>query len=173
MNDDGSINVLDICTGAGGGIIPGAHLLRPRWRTVCAIEWEDYPASVLIQRQRDGALEPFPIFRDAREFDGRPWAGVVDLVAGGIPCQPFSCAGKGEAEDDARNLWPVFLRLLEQTDAGACWMENVRNLVSHDYYGQMLGELGELGFNAEWATLSASAIGANHKRERLWMYGWR
>lgn len=173
MNEDGSINVLDVCTGGGAGTLPGAYLLKPRWRTVCAIEWEESPASLLVQRQREQALEPFPIFRDATQFDGRPWAGVVDLVAGGPPCQSYSVAGKGLAEDDPRDLLPTFLRILEECAAPRFFLENVRNLVAHDAFGQMLGKLGELGFNVEWSTLSTATVGGNHKRDRVWVYGWR
>lgn len=74
---------LALFAGAGGGILGGKLL---GWETVCAVEWEAYPASVLVQRQNDGHLRPFPIWSDVQTFDGRPWRGSVDVVSGGFPC---------------------------------------------------------------------------------------
>ena len=86
------MNELALFAGAGGGIL-GGHLLG--WRTVCAVEWEPYPASVLCARQNDGLLPTFPIWDDVQTFDGRPWRGIVDVISGGFPCQDISAAGKG------------------------------------------------------------------------------
>lgn len=84
------MNELALFAGAGGGIL-GGHLLG--WRTVCAVEWGKYPASVLLARQNDGILPAFPIWDDVQTFDGRPWRGIVDVVSGGFPCQDISAAG--------------------------------------------------------------------------------
>ena len=86
------MNELALFAGAGGGIL-GGHLLG--WRTVCAVEWEQYPASVLCARQNDKILPPFPIWDDVQTFDGKPWRGIVDVVSGGFPCQDISVAGGG------------------------------------------------------------------------------
>lgn len=86
------MNELALFAGAGGGIL-GGHLLG--WRTVCAVEWEAYPASVLCARQNDGLLPSFPIWDDVQTFDGKPWRGIVDVISGGFPCQDISAAGKG------------------------------------------------------------------------------
>jgi len=88
------MNELALFAGAGGGILGGKLL---GWRTVCAVEWEPYPASVLCARQNDGILAPFPIWDDVQTFDGHPWRGIVDVVSGGFPCQDISAAGGGEA----------------------------------------------------------------------------
>lgn len=89
---DGGVNELALFAGAGGGILGGCLL---GWRTVCAVEWEPYPASVLCARQNDKILPPFPVWDDVRSFDGRPWRGIVDVVSGGFPCQDISVAGGG------------------------------------------------------------------------------
>ena len=86
------MNELALFAGAGGGIL-GGHLLG--WRTVCAVEWEAYPASVLCARQNDGLLPPFPVWDDVQTFDGHPWRGIVDVVSGGFPCQDISISGGG------------------------------------------------------------------------------
>ena len=93
MANQSSLNELALFAGAGGGIL-GGHLLG--WRTVCAVEWEQYPASVLCARQNDKILPPFPIWDDVQTFDGRPWRGIVDVVSGGFPCQDISVAGGGQ-----------------------------------------------------------------------------
>lgn len=85
------MNELALFAGAGGGILAG-HMLG--WRTVCAVEWNAYAASILCARQNDGFLPPFPIWNDVRTFDGRTWRGVVDVVSGGFPCQAFSTAAR-------------------------------------------------------------------------------
>ena len=79
MVDKQSLNELALFAGAGGGILGGKLL---GWRTVCAVEWEPYPASVLCARQNDGFLPPFPIWDDIQTFDGKPWRGIVDVVSG-------------------------------------------------------------------------------------------
>ena len=88
------MNELALFAGAGGGILGGKLL---GWRTVCAVEWEQYPASVLCARQNDGLLPTFPIWDNVQTFDGNPWRGIVDVVSGGFPCQDISAAGGGLA----------------------------------------------------------------------------
>src|ERR1043166_7098544 len=99
---------LALFAGAGGGLL-GSRLCG--WRTVCAVEIDDYCRRVLLQRQRDGMLDKFPIWDDVRTFDGRPWRGCVDIVTGGFPCQDISSAGKGAGIDGEKSgLWREFSR---------------------------------------------------------------
>jgi len=88
------MNELHLFAGAGGGILAGQLLGH---RCVCAVEWEPYAQAVLVARQNDGTFPPFPIWDDVQTFDGKPWAGIVDIVAGGFPCQDISSAGGGQA----------------------------------------------------------------------------
>jgi DNA (cytosine-5)-methyltransferase 1 len=74
---NGPLRELALFAGAGGGILGGKLL---GCRTVCAVEYDAYAASVLVARQNDGCLEPFPVWDDVRTFDGRPWRGIVDVV---------------------------------------------------------------------------------------------
>ena len=109
------MNELALFAGAGGGIL-GGHLLG--WRTICAVEWEAYPASVLVARQNDKILPPFPIWDDVQTFDGKPWRGIVDVVSGGFPCQDISAAGGGlesqEQEVQCGNRWHGLLARYNQ-----------------------------------------------------------
>ena len=162
------MNELALFAGAGGGIL-GGHLLG--WRTVCAVEWEAYPASVLCARQNDKILPPFPIWDDVQTFDGKPWQGIVDVVSGGFPCQDISSAGKGAGIDGERSgMWKHMARIIGEVRPRYCFVENSPMLTSRGL-GTVLGDLAEMGFDAEWGVLSAADVGANHLRERIWIVG--
>jgi len=160
------MNELALFAGAGGGIL-GGHLLG--WRTVCAVEWEAYPASVLCARQNDGLLPPFPIWDDVQTFDGNPWRGIVDVVSGGFPCQDISAAGKGVGIDGEKSgMWKHMARIIGEVQPRYCFVENSPMLTTRGL-GTVLGDLASLGFDAEWGVLSAADVGANHERERIWI----
>ena len=157
---------LSLFTGAGGGLL-GTHLLG--WRTVCAVEWEPYCQAVLLARQADGILERFPIWDDVRTFKGADWRGKVDVITAGFPCQPFSTAGKRKGEADERNMWPDTIRVIREVGPEWCLLENVPGLVTSGYFGTILRDLAEAGFDAEWGVFSAAEVGAPHQRDRLWI----
>ena len=165
------MNELALFAGAGGGIL-GGHLLG--WRTVCAVEWEQYPASVLCARQNDGLLPPFPIWDDVQTFDGKPWAGIVDVVSGGFPCQDISSAGKGAGIDGERSgMWREMARIIHEVRPRFVFVENSPMLTSRGL-GRVLGDLASMGFDARWGVLGAADIGAPHKRDRIWICAkWR
>lgn len=161
-----ALTELSLFSGAGGGLLATHHLLG--WKTVCYVEWDKYAIDVLKARIRDGSLDDAPIWDDAFTFDGRPWAGLVDVVTAGFPCQPFSSAGKGLSENDPRNGWPAVIRILREVRPRYALLENVSGLISKPYFRRILGDLAEAGFDIEQDCISAAEIGANHKRERLW-----
>jgi len=108
------MNELALFAGAGGGILGGKLL---GWRTVCAVEWEQYPACVLAARQNDGLLPPFPIWDDVQTFDGKPWREIVDVVSGGFPCQDISVTGRGggsrQKDQECGKKWQESLAKLD------------------------------------------------------------
>ena len=160
------MNELALFAGAGGGIL-GGHLLG--WRTVCAVEWEPYPASVLVARQNDGLLPPFPIWDDIQTFDGKPWQGIVDVVSGGFPCQDISSAGKGAGIDGERSgMWREMARIIHEVRPRYALVENSPMLTSRGL-GTVLGDLASMGFDARWGVLGAADVGANHQRDRIWI----
>ena len=164
------MNELALFAGAGGELLASKWLLG--WRTVCYVEWEAYAVEVLKARIRDGWLDDAPIWDDAFTFDGRPWRGCVDIVTAGFPCQPFSIAGKGLAEADPRNGWPAVIRILREVRPRFALLENVPGLLAKPYARVIFGELAEAGFDAEWDCITAEEVGANHRRERLWMLAY-
>ena len=160
------MNELALFAGAGGGMLGGKIL---GWRTICAVEYDKYAASVLVARQNDGCLEPFPIWDDVRTFDGRPWRGRVDVVSGGFPCQDISCAGTGAGLDGERSgLWEEMARIIREVRPRYVFVENSPMLTSRGLH-RVLGDLAEMGFDAEWGVLGADDVGANHIRKRIWI----
>lgn len=160
------MNELALFAGAGGGIL-GGHLLG--WRTVCAVERDSYAAQVLAQRQNDGALPTFPIWSDVCSFDGKPWRGLVDVVSGGFPCQDISAAGKGAGiEGDRSGLWGEMARIIREVQPKHVFVENSPMLTSRGL-GRVLGDLAEMGFDAQWGCISAADLGAHHERKRIWL----
>ena len=145
----------------------GGRLLG--WRTVCAVEFAPYARSVLLARQRDGHLDPFPVWDDVRTFDGRPWRGSVDVVSGGFPCQDISAAGKGAGIGGARSgLWGEMARIISEVRPRYALVENSPMLTSRGL-GVVLGDLAALGYDARWGVLGARHVGAPHKRDRIWI----
>ena len=154
---------LSLFTGAGGGLL-GSLILR--WDTVHFVEHDYYCQRVLAARFPD-----VPCHSDVRDF--HPVPGSCDIVTGGFPCQPFSQAGKRLGEDDPRNMWPHAVRVLRESGAPLGFFENVPGLLSSGYFGTVLGDLAEAGFDAEWCVLGADDVGAPHRRKRLWILAYR
>jgi len=166
MVDKQCLNELALFAGAGGGVL-GGHLLG--WRTVCAVEWEAYPASVLVARQNDGILPPFPIWDDVQTFDGHPWRGVIDVISGGFPCQDISAAGKGAGIDGERSgMWGQMARIIHEVRPKFVFVENSPMLTSRGL-GRVLGDLANMGFDAEWGVLGHDRFGGQHRRDRIWI----
>jgi DNA (cytosine-5)-methyltransferase 1 len=162
------MNELALFAGAGGGILGGKLL---GWRTVCAVEWEKYPACVLAARQNDGILPPFPIWDDVQTFDGKPWRGIVDVVSGGFPCQDISIAGNGDGLDGERSgMWSEMARIISEIRPKYAFIENSPMLTSRGLE-RVLADLASMGFDAEWGVLGANEVGANHQRNRIWIVG--
>jgi DNA (cytosine-5)-methyltransferase 1 len=160
------LNELALFAGAGGGILGGKLL---GWRTVCAVEYDAYAASVLVARQNDGCLEPFPIWDDVRTFDGKPWRGIVDVVSGGFPCTDISAAGKGAGITGKQSgLWTEMARIVGEVRPRFVFVENSPLLVKRGL-AVVLGDLAEMGYDARWGIVGAHHATAPHKRDRCWI----
>lgn len=160
------MNELALFAGAGGGILGGKLL---GWRTVCAVEIDSYARRVLLARQADGCLEPFPIWDDVTTFDGNPWRGRVDVVSGGFPCQDISSAGKGAGIDGERSgLWAEFARIIGEVQPAYVWVENSPMLVIRGL-DRVLWDLAALGYDARWGVFGSADAGLPTARDRLWI----
>ena len=96
----------------------------------------------------------------------------VDLICGGFPCQPWSVAGRGDGESDDRNLWPDTVRVIRGVRPRLVLLENVPGILTHEYFGTILGDLAESGYDAEWDCIPAAAVGAPHLRYRLFIVAY-
>jgi DNA (cytosine-5)-methyltransferase 1 len=110
-------------------------------------------------------------YGDVKRIDGRQFRDI-DLVTAGFPCQPFSVAGQRRGTGDERFLWPELARLLGEVRPQYALLENVPAILSLDggrIFGRILSDLAEIGFNASWNCVPASAVGALHRRDRVWI----
>ncbi|KKN74821.1 hypothetical protein LCGC14_0387140 [marine sediment metagenome] len=164
---------LSLFTGAGGGLL-GTMLLG--WHPVGYVEWDKYCQQVIAARIADGYLPAAPIFVDVREFiqsgAAAEYRGVADVVTAGFPCQPFSVAGKRAGADDERNMWPATIKCIRLVRPQYVYLENVPGLLTSGYFGTVLGDLAESGYDMRWRILSAAELGAPHKRDRLWIVAY-
>lgn len=119
-------------------------------------------------------LDAAPLWTNLRTFDGGPWRGVVDCVAGGFPCQPHSTAGKRKGEADDRNLWPDVARIVGEVQPRAVFFENVPGLVSTgdgEFFRAILEDLERMGYEVAAGLFTADEVGASHRRQRLFVVG--
>lgn len=153
---------LEICAGAGGQSL---GLEQAGFAHSAAIEIDpDACETLRLNRPHWNVIE-----QDVHHFDAIPYEGI-DLLAGGVPCPPFSIAGKQLGADDERDLFPQALRLVEETQPKAVMLENVRGLSTAkfaNYREQILARLSELGYTADWQVLNASEFGVPQLRPRF------
>ena len=150
----------------GGGILGGLLLGH---KPVCAVEIDEYCRSVLRTRVAEGTLPDIHLHGDIRTFDGRPWRGLVDVVAGGWPCQDLTLAWKGKGLDGERSgLFFELVRVVREIQPQWVFLENVPALVNRGL-DRVLWQMADLGYDAAWTLLSANACGANHYRQRCWI----
>lgn len=160
---------LEICAGAGGQAL---GLSNAGFDHLALVEYESDYCSVLRQNRPDWPV----ICADVHDFDGRPYAGQVDLLAGGVPCPPFSVAGQQLGPDDDRDLFPQALRLVQEIRPRAAMLENVRGLLDarfDDYRAAILARLEALGYRVDLRLLQAADFGVPQLRPRVVIVGLR
>lgn len=162
-----ALHAIDICAGYGG-ISLGLKLAGLDVRTVAYVERESHAAATLVARMEDQALDHAPIWDDINTFPADEFHGCVDIITGGIPCQPFSSAGKQQGLEDERWLWPALWSVVQRTGASWLFLENVPQFRKQGL-AAVLTDLRSAGWDAEWLLLSAANVGAPHKRERFWL----
>ena len=153
------LKILDLFSGIGGfslGLESTGH-----FETAAFCEIEPYCQKVLKKHWPD-----VPIFDDIRQLKGTD-IGTIDIITGGYPCQPFSVAGKQKAEQDPRHLWPEYFRLIQELRPTWVIGENVSGHIKLGL-DSVLEDLESEGYSTRTFSISASSIGANHKRERVW-----
>lgn len=168
------LRVLDLFSGIGGFSL---GLERTGgFETVAFCEIEEFPRKVLKKHWPNVMC-----YRDVRELTGEriraDGISGVDVVTGGFPCQDISEAGKrrGLAEGTRSGLWGEIVRIAGDVRPAIIIVENVADLLVGPsgkpgaWFGRVLGDLAELGYDAEWENIPAAAVGASHRRERVWI----
>jgi len=153
---------LEICSGAGGQAL---GLEQAGFVHLGLVEIEP-PACATLRLNRP----KWDVFEgDLHAFDGRPYYGI-DLLAGGVPCPPFSKAGKQLGAKDDRDLFPEAVRLVDECRPRAVMLENVRGIldaVFDDYRNKVEKQLKKLGYVPGWRLLNASDFGVSQLRPRV------
>jgi DNA (cytosine-5)-methyltransferase 1 len=155
--------MLDLFSGIGG------FSLAASWtggiETVAFCEIEPYCQKVLHKHWPD-----VPIYPDIKQLRGED-IGSVDIVCGGFPCQPFSCAGKQRGKEDDRYLWPEMFRVIQETKPAWVVGENVAGLIElglEDCFFNLEAE----GYEVQALIIPACGVGAPHRRNRVWIVGY-
>jgi DNA (cytosine-5)-methyltransferase 1 len=156
------LSSIEVCAGAGGQAL---GLEQAGFTHAALVEIErNFCDTLRLNRPRWNVCEG-----DLAGFDGRPYKGV-DLLAGGLPCPPFSVAGKQLGDRDERNLFPSALRLVDEIRPRAVMIENVRGFldaVFEDYRKNLKKQLKKLGYETDWRLLNASEFGVPQLRPRV------
>lgn len=153
---------VELCAGAGGQAL---GLERAGFDHAAAVEIDPH-ACVTLRKNRPAWNV---VEGDLANFDGRPFKGI-DLMAGGLPCPPFSKAGKQLGSEDERNLFPIAMRLVDEMKPRAVMFENVRGFldaVFEDYRAEIKAQLRRMGYIADWRLLNASDYGVPQLRPRV------
>ncbi len=163
--------LLDLFAGAGG-LSLGLHWAG--FESMGAVEFDSDAAATYDTNfgghiERDGAELPLPI----EHVDFTRYAGKVDLLAGGPPCQGFSHLGKGLADDPRNILWREFMRAVEEVQPRAFLMENVPPILAAEEGAATLRRGAQLGYSVRSAILSADLYGVPQKRRRAFILGIR
>jgi len=158
------LRVLDLFSGIGGFSL---GLERAGMRTVAFCEIEEYPRQVLAKH-----WPGLPCYDDVRSLTAdtiRRDGIAVDVICGGFPCQDVSFAGKRAGLEGARSgLWSDYRRIISELRPRFVIVENVPGLLNLGM-GRVLGDLAALGYDAVWDCIPASAVGAPHRRDRVWI----
>ena len=161
------MRVLDLFSGIGGFSL---GLERAGFKTVAFCEIDPYARAVLRKHWPD-----VPCYDDVRELTADRLAGdgiAVDVICGGFPCQDISHAGKGAGLAGERSgLWSEIARLVGELRPRYVIVENVSALLNRGL-DRVLGDLAEVGYDAEWNCIPASAVGAPHRRDRVWIVAY-
>ena len=162
------LTCVEICAGAGGQAL---GLAMAGFVHVALVEYEQEYCNVLKANRPEWNV----ICADVHKFDGHPYEGV-DLLAGGVPCPPFSVAGKQLGKDDERDLFPEAIRLIREIRPRAVMLENVRGFLDsgfEEYRDHIFTEIKKLGYVTHIKLLNASDYGVPQLRPGVVIVGIR
>ncbi|MDP3157538.1 MAG: DNA cytosine methyltransferase [Archangium sp.] len=159
---------VEVCAGAGGQAL---GLEQAGFEHLTAVEIDAHAVETLKLNRPNWR----PVKKDLWDFDGREFRGA-DLLAGGVPCPPFSIAGKQLGKNDERDLFPRALDLIDDINPRAVLLENVRGLASRkfdEYRATIIKRLNKQGFEVKWELLNACDYGVPQLRPRFLLVALR
>lgn len=162
------MRTMHLFAGIGGGLL--ADLILGH-KPIVAVEWEPYACKVLRERAADGWFPGLHVWEgDVRLFDPSEYAGKVDCIHAGFPCQDISVAGKqaGVHEGTRSGLYREVLRIAGVVRPKQLFLENVSAILSNGL-GTVLADLAALGYDSRWLCIRASDVGAPHHRDRWFL----
>ena len=159
--------VISFCAGYGG-IERGLELAGIEHRVLAYVEIEAFAIANLVAKMEQGELVPAPIYTDLKTFPSDLFRDSVDIITGGYPCQPFSVAGKAQAFDDPRHLFPYILDHVRTIRPAQCFFENVEGHINRGLES-VLQDLEGAGYDSTWGIFSAEEVGAPHQRKRIFI----
>ena len=140
------------------------------WQNVFNCEWEEFPRKVL-KHHFPNAIQ----YGDIKELDATSHLGRVDILTGGFPCQPYSLAGKRMGKEDERHLWPEMCRVIREVQPRWVVGENVRGIIGWNggmVFDEVQADLESEGYEVTPYVLPAAAVGAPHRRDRVWFVAY-
>ena len=161
------LTCVEICAGAGGQAL---GLSMAGFSHLALVEYEQEYCNVLKKNRPDWNV----ICADVKDFSGIPYRGKVDLFAGGVPCPPFSVAGKQLGKADERDLFPEAIRLIGEIEPKAIMLENVRGFLDprfDAYRKEILESIEKLGYEVQIKLLNANDFGVPQLRPRAIIIG--
>lgn len=162
------MNGLDLFSGIGGLSLALNQWVKPI--TYCEID--RYCQGVLMSRMADESLRNAPIWDDIKTLDGNIFRGAVDIIYGGFPCQDISVAGRGKGLDGERSgLFFEIMRLAKEISPKFLFLENVPAITTRGGL-QVVREIAAMGYDCRWCIISASSVGALHRRERWFLLAY-
>jgi DNA (cytosine-5)-methyltransferase 1 len=183
--DTDTITHISLCTGYGGIDLALKRVFGERLRTIAYSEIEGFAVANLVSKAQAGYLDDAPIWSDLRSFPWDEFHGLVGILSGGFPCQPFSAAGKRNADSDPRHIFPAILEGISRCRPRLVFLENVEGIISAKLAGDdwrdpagtpvllhVLRELERVGYCPTAGLFSASETGAPHQRKRTFLLAY-
>ncbi len=183
--DTHTITHISLCTGYGGIDLALKRVFGERLRTIAYSEIEGFAVANLVSKAQAGYLDDAPVWSDLRSFPWDEFHGLVGILSGGFPCQPFSSAGKRNADSDPRHIFPAILDGISRCRPRLVFLENVEGIISAKLAGDewrdpagtsvllhVLRELERVGYCPTAGLFSASETGAPHQRKRTFLLAY-
>lgn len=155
------MNHLSLFNGIGGFML-AAEMVG--WNSVAYVEKIKW-LNQLMQKHYPNAKA----HEDIKDFEPDSYAGTIDIISGGDPCQPHSVAGLGRGTEDNRYLWPEMFRIIRAIHPAWVINENVNGTISNGVLDLKINDLESAGYACQAYNIPAESVGALHKRERIWL----